>query len=239
MAVLTAKKPGYAVLEINKLESRTTGNMVANAPLATNFVCNGKTGKQTFAENGMLIAFDPTAHKVGNRYGALVAYDQATKTEDGETTLDEDLTKATQHNVYTSIGLVYATEHMYNTYANALQDFRCDRPTDPDKEATPYEAIYGQQNHFQYYPRVYSLTTTDTFTTDAIDLGTFADLDAVKEAMEEDVVCVDYNLGYSKLSSTKTDATYGVVEMVTTLPDGAPAVKIRVIGTEIKLGGAE
>ena len=237
MAVLTANKPGYAVLEINKLESRTTGNMIANAPLATNFVCNGKEGKQTFAENGMLIAFDPTAHGVGNRYGALVAYDQGT---DDSKTEAENIAAATKHGTIASIGLVYATEHMYDMYSNALQNFRCDRPTDPTKEATPYEAIYGQQNHFQYYPRVYSLTTTDTFTTDAIDLGTYTDFAAAKAAVDGGTtVYVDYNLGYSKLATTKTAATYGVVEMATTLPDGAPAFKIRVIGTEIALGGGE
>ena len=236
MAVLN-QKPGYAVLEINKLESRTTGNMIANAPLATNFVCNGKEGKQTYAENGMLIAFDPTAHDVGNRYGALVALDQGT---DESKTEAENIAAATAHEVYSSIGLVYATEHMYDVYGNALQNYRSDRPTDPAKEATPYEAIYGQQNHFQYYPRVYSLTTTDTFTTDAIDLGSYADIDAVKTAVAAGPVYVDYNLGYSKLASAKTAATFGIVEMVTTLPDGiSPAIKIRVIGTEISLGGGE
>lgn len=223
MAVLNPNKPGYAVVEINKLESRTTGNMVANAPLATDFTCNGKTGAtQTFAENGMVLMHDPTSKK-GNRYGAIVGNESET-TPTGVTT----------------IGLVYATEHMYDVYGNALQNFKMDRPTDPSAEATPYEAIYGQQNHFQYYPRLYTLTSTDSFTTDAIDLGSFADLDAVKDASDEGTVYVDFNKGYSKLTSTyNAGTTFGVVEKITTLPDAiSPAVKIRIIGNEtIRMGG--
>ena len=34
MAILNQTE-GYAVIEVNKLTSRTTGDMVANAPLAT------------------------------------------------------------------------------------------------------------------------------------------------------------------------------------------------------------
>lgn len=223
MAVLNPNKPGYAVVEINKLESRTTGNMVANAPLATDFTCNGKTGAtQTFAENGMILMHDPTSKK-GNRYGAIVGNEAGT-TPTGVTT----------------IGLVYATEHMYDTYGNALQNFKMDRPTDPTAEAAPYEAIYGQQNHFQYYPRVYTLTSGDTFTTDAIDLGQFSNLDAVKQALETGTVYVDFNKGYSVLKNKYTAATtFGVVEQITTLPDAiSPAVKIRVIGNEaIRMGG--
>jgi hypothetical protein len=226
MAILNPNKPGYAVVEINKLESRTTGNMVANAPLATDFTTNGKEGaEQTYAENGMILFHDPTSKK-GNRYGAIVGYAGA-----GEGSGAETLTP-------TSFGLVYATEHMYDTYSNALQNFKMDRPTDPDKEATPYEAIYGQQNHFQYYPRLYMLSSSDTFTTDAIDLGDFDNIDDVRDAVADGRVYVDVQEGggYSVLSATQTlYKTYGVVEMVTTLPDGiTPAIKIRVIGNDIK-----
>ena len=225
MAVLTANKPGYAVVEINKLESRTTGNMIANAPLATNFLCRGKTGSQTFAENGMILFYDPT-NAYGNRYGAIVGgAGEAVSGASGAETVHP-----------TSFGLVYATEHMYDIYGNALQNFKMDRPTDPDKEATPYEAIYGQQNHFQYYPRLYTLTSTDTFTTDAIDLGDYADLDAVKAAMATGPVYanVPSDGGYTVLDAVG-DNKYGVVEKITTLPDGAPAVKIRVIGNDVKI----
>ena len=235
MAILN-KKPGYAVLEVNKLQSRTTGNMVANAPLANDFVCSGKDGAtQTYAENGMILFHDPTSAK-GNRYGAIVA-------------------KAAAGNA-TSFGLVWATEHMYDIYGNALQNFKIDRPTDPTAEATPYEAVYGQQNHFQFYPRLYMLSSSDTFTTDAIDLGTFtyfkeADVPAgttattsncVEKAVNatNGIVYVDVDAGYSKLTTSKGAYTYGVVEKITTLPDGiSPAVKIRVIGNDIKIATAE
>lgn len=226
MAILNPNKPGYAVVEINKLESRTTGNMVANAPLATDFTTNGKEGgEQTYAENGMILFHDPTSKK-GNRYGAIVG-----KAAGGEGSGAEALNP-------TSFGLVYATEHMYDVYGNALQNFKMDRPSDPSTEATPYEAIYGQQNHFQYYPRLYMLTSSDTFTTDAIDLGDFEDIDDVRDAVETGRVYVNVQEGggYSVLSSTNTlGVTYGVVEQVTTLPDGvSPAIKIRVIGNDIK-----
>lgn len=229
MAVLNPAKKGngYAVLEVNKLESRTTGNMVANAPLATNFTCKGintADGTQTFAENGMILYHDATSDK-GNRYGAIVG-----------TPTDASVP-----------GLVWATEHIYDDYNKQLSNFKMDRPMDPTEEATPYNAPYGQQKHYQFYPRLYVLGPTDTFTTDAIDLGTFTYLtiadataasatastsNCVEKALASGIVYVNYpaNGGYSVLAGSKGDSTYGVVEKITTLPNGFdPAIKVRVI----------
>jgi hypothetical protein len=212
MAILNPNKNGYAVVEINKLNSRTTGLMVANAPLATDFTCDGKEKGQTYAENGMILAYDPTNTK-GNENGAIVA------------------TKMSDVNP-TAIGLVYATEHMYNTYANALKDFKIDRPVDKETEITPYEAIYGQQRHFQFYPRLFMLTPSDTFTTDAVDLGTYKDVDAVKEALEAGTAIYGtVGNGYTVLGS---EAGPLKVQKITTLPDGiTPAIKFQVVDTTL------
>lgn len=223
MAMLNKGKYGYAVLEVNKLESRTTGNMVANCPLATDFTCTGKDGEgQKYAENGMILFHDPTSKK-GNRYGAII----------GDGAAENDAA---------TYGLVWATEHIYDDFNKQLSNFRLDRPMDPEKEATPYSVPYGQQLHYQFYPRLYVLGPTDTFTTDAIDMGEFVktvegeeypDLDAVAAAMEEGQVFVNLptNGGYSILSATREADTYGVVEQITTLPnDLDPAIKIRVLG---------
>ena len=229
MAILNPNKPGWAVVEVNKLQSRTTGNMVANAPLAKEFTCSGKDGAgQTYAENGMILYHDPTS-KDGNRYGAIIS---------GETIANGNSGAAPANP--TSIGLVWATEHIYDDYNKALSNYKLDRPINPDEEATPYTVPYGQQKHYQFYPRLYMLSSSDTFTTDAVDLGEIADLDALKAAVANGVVYVNVADGYSLLSTTKTDKTYGVVEMVTTLPNGFdPAVKIRVIGVDVALMAAQ
>lgn len=203
MAILNPNKRGYAVLEINQLASRTTGAMIADAPLATDFTCSGKEGAgQTYAENGMILTYDAASTK-GNERGAIVG--------DGSGT---------------TFGLVYATEHFYNDYQKSLQDYRIDRPFDGN-EAEPYEVVYGQQRHFQFYPRLYTLAQGDKFTTDAVDLGTYT-IDTLKAALEGGTkVYASIGEGYSKLTDS---ADVLQVAAVTTLPDGlTPAIKFIVV----------
>ena len=206
MAILNEGKVGYAVLEINKLQSRTTGQMISNAPLATDFVCDGKEKSQTYAENGMILGYEPT-NKKGNENGAIVSGKM----------------ESVKPIMY---GLVYATEHMYNGYANALKNFRMDRPIDPAQEAVPYETTFGEQKHFQFYPRLYTLNPGDAFTTDAVELGTYT-IETLKTALESGPVKTNVGKGYIELNSNGTSQIMAVE--VTTLPDGiTPAVKFRV-----------
>jgi len=169
MAKLTAtKKDGkYAVVEINQLASRTTGAMIANAPLANDFKTNGKTSAtQDFAENGMILYFDPTATAPtidGREKGAFVGAAKAGL----------------------SYGLVFSTEHFYDTYNKDLASFRIDK------------ADAGTL--FSQYPRVYTLAMNDKFTTDAVDdtEGTLV------TKIGKEVVYGEAKGGYITLTQTK------------------------------------
>ena len=205
MAILN-QTGGYAVVEVNKLTSRVTGDMVANAPLATDFTCSGKDGaSQTYAEQGMILAYDPTNTK-GNQNGAIVANTMSSVAP-------------------ISYGVVFATEHMYNTYANSLKDFRMDRPIDPNSET-----VSGDKGYFQFYPRLYSFQPTDAITTNAVDLGTYT-LETLKTALESGTAIYgECGAGYTKLVDAASDKTFVKVEKITTCPNGIdPAIKFRFI----------
>lgn len=64
----------YAALEVNRLQSRTTGQMIAQAPFKAGFTCTGVDGaSQNFAENGMLLTYDPATHTiVGDGKGSVI-----------------------------------------------------------------------------------------------------------------------------------------------------------------------
>lgn len=204
MAKLTATKAEgkYAIVEINQLASRTTGAMIADAPLATNFQTVGKeSDTQKFAENGMILYFDPTADRTDsdkNGKGAFVGTGKAGL----------------------SYGLLYSTEHLYDTYNKDLASFKINIPT-----TTPLGG-----SHFEDYPRVYTLAINDKFTTDAV-----VDDESLIDTIGTQTVYGDAAGGYIKLTTTApsigpvlvaiekttTPASYGgVVE---------PAVKFMVI----------
>lgn len=142
MAKLTATKADqkYAIVEINQMASRTTGAMIADAPLAKDFKTVGKeSDTQEFAENGMILYFDPTAERTDtdrNGKGAFVG------------TAKEGL----------SYGLLFSTEHLYDNFNKDLASFKMNKPT---------KALLGG-THFEDYPRVYTLAMNDKFTTDAV-----------------------------------------------------------------------
>lgn len=201
MAKLTATKADgkYAIVEINQMASRTTGAMIADAPLASNFQTVGKeSDTQNFAENGMILYFDPTASRTDGDKGAFVGTGKAGL----------------------SYGLVYSTEHLYDTYNKDLASFKMTIPT-----TTPLGG-----SHFEDYPRVYTLAINDKFTTDAV-----VDGESLIDTIGTQTVYGDAAGGYIKLSTTAptvgpvlvaiekttTPASYGgVVE---------PAVKFMVV----------
>lgn len=203
---LTATKADqkYAIVEINQMASRTTGAMIADAPLAKNFKTVGKeSDTQEFAENGMILYFDPKAERVDgdrNGKGAFVG------------TAEEGL----------SYGLVYSTEHLYDTYNKDLASFKMNKPSVGLVEGT----------HFEDYPRVYTLAINDKFTTDAVlDDGTTPLIDKIGTQ----VVYGDAAGGYIKLSSTAptTGPVLRAIEKTTTPASFGgkvePAVKFIVV----------
>lgn len=204
MAKLTATKADgkYAIVEINQMASRTTGAMIADAPLASNFQTVGKeSDTQNFAENGMILYFDPTASRTDgdkNGKGAFVGTGKAGL----------------------SYGLVYSTEHLYDTYNKDLASFKMTIPT-----TTPLGG-----SHFEDYPRVYTLAINDKFTTDAV-------VDADQEEGEPD------GEGGTLMDLIGTQTIYGnaaggYIKLSTTVPTVGPVlVAIEKTTTPASYGG--
>lgn len=164
----------YAIVEVNQLASRTTGAMIADAPLAKDFKTVGKEGDtQEFAENGMILYFDPTADRAstadGKTKGAWVG------------TAKEGL----------SYGLVFSTEHFYDSYNRDLASFKITKPQDDNM-------LVGSQ--FEHSPRVYTLAMNDKFTTDAVVND---DTDSLADKIGTSVVYGEAKGGYIVLTETK------------------------------------
>lgn len=164
----------YAIVEVNQLASRTTGAMIADAPLAKNFTTVGKEGDtQDFAENGMILYFDPTADRAstadGKTKGAWVG-----TAKDG-----------------LSYGLVFSTEHFYDSYNRDLASFKITKPQDSNM-------LVGSQ--FEHSPRVYTLAMNDKFTTDAV---VDDDTDSLADKIGTSVVYGEAKGGYIVLTETK------------------------------------
>ena len=210
MAKLTATKADqkYAIVEINQMASRTTGAMIADAPLASNFKTVGKeSDTQEFAENGMILYFDPTASRTdGYRKGkgAFVGTAKAGL----------------------SYGLLFSTEHLYDNYNKDLASFKMNKPS---------TTLLGG-THFEDYPRVYTLAMNDKFTTDAVIDGDGGDSSPkLIDKIGSETIYGQANGGYITL--TKTVPTVGPVLQAiekTTTPASyggvvEPAVKFMVV----------
>lgn len=165
----------YAIVEVNQLASRTTGAMIADAPLAKNFTTVGKErDAQDFAENGMILYFDPTADRAstadGKTKGAWVGTAQ-----DG-----------------LSYGLVFSTEHFYDSYNRDLASFKITKPQDNNM-------LIGSQ--FEHSPRVYTLAMNDKFTTDAV---VYDDTESIMDKIgTTTLVYGEAKGGYIALTETK------------------------------------
>lgn len=106
------------------------------------------------------------------------------------------------------IALNYSTEHMYDERANALKNFYM---------------VPGE-----FLPRMGYLTIGDRFTTNCIDLGSYADLDAVETAMASGIVYAGACTNGAIQITGSTKPSFGPVLQVVkvyTMPDGQPGVK--------------
>lgn len=108
----------------------------------------------------------------------------------------------------TELALNYTTEHMYDErLAHGLKHFKLDAGT--------------------FLPRLGILSAGDRFTTNAVtyDTAVFADLDAVKTAIEGGLAYGAANTdGYIALTKTAGDAVLKAIAY-TTMPDGSVAIK--------------
>lgn len=106
------------------------------------------------------------------------------------------------------IALNYSTEHMYDERANALKNFFM---------------VPGE-----FLPRMGYLDIGDRFTTNCIDLGSYADLAAVKTAMASGIVYAGACTNGAIQLTGSTKPSFGPVLQVVkvyTMPDGTPGVK--------------
>lgn len=116
------------------------------------------------------------------------------------------------------IGINYTSEHMYDTAADGLKDFKLERGT--------------------FLPRIGYLATGDLFTTNCIgyDTGDFATEDALKAAVATTALATTPIYGGvgtdGAILVTDTKPSAGPVLLVvepTTMPDGQFALKFQVL----------
>lgn len=120
----------------------------------------------------------------------------------------------------TVIGINYSTEHLYDERHLGLKDFY----------------LTGGEN---FLPRLGILDSGDKFTTNTVcyDTDTYADLEAVADALEASTpvyagIASDGSGYWQLVNAAPTAGPVGRVIAVTTMPDGQEAVKIQIIKAE-------
>jgi hypothetical protein len=109
------------------------------------------------------------------------------------------------------IALNYTTEHMYDEREKGLKNFKLDKDT--------------------FFPRLGYMSTGDKFTTNAVELGSYANAEAVKTALTSGKVFAGVHAsGYIGLTG-EAPAKGPVLQVikVTTMPDGQAALKFQVV----------
>lgn len=153
-------------------------------------------------------ALDSAFASVPCENGMLLAVDNVTRT-----VKFADASSTDSHQL---IALNYSSEHIYDERTPGLKNFKI-------QPASGLNSDY-------FYPRLGYLAVGDKFTTNTIEMGTYADLSAVSSAIASGV--------YGGISATGAIALSAAVPTigpalqvikVTTMPDGKPGVKFQCI----------
>lgn len=147
-------------------------------------------------------ALDSAFDSVACENGMLLAVDNVTRT----------VKFADASDTNQIIALNYSSEHIYDERTPGLKNF----------------AIHKDSEYF--YPRLGYLSVGDKFTTNTVDLGSYADLSAVDSAVASGVYGGISTSGAIALDSAVPSVGPALkVVKVTTMPDGTPGVKFQCI----------
>lgn len=115
------------------------------------------------------------------------------------------------------IALNYSSEHIYDERTPGLKNFKTQAPT-------------SGLNADYIYPRLGYLSVGDKFTTNTIDMGSYADLSAVASAVESGVYGgISTNGAIALAAAVPSIGPALKVVKVTTMPDGTPGVKFQCV----------
>lgn len=115
------------------------------------------------------------------------------------------------------IALNYSSEHIYDERTPGLKNFKIQKP------ATGL-------NHDYIYPRLGYLSVGDKFTTNTIDMGSYADMSAVTSAIASGVFGgISANGAIALSSAAPTCGPVLKAVKVTTMPDNQPGIKFQCI----------
>ena len=194
---------GYGQLELNQVAWPRDGRIEAQCALDANDFNTGAEVGKPFCENGMILVVDNVTRTI-----------RRPKTDD--------------ENVIYAIN--YSAEHLYDERAQGLKNFKLNaQPNGSVKTgAGRVNAVWAG---YDFFPRLGYMSTGDKFTTNAVELGAYADIDAVATAMKTGKVYAGAGTtGYITLGDDafKNGPVLEVIK-VTTMPDGQPALKFQVV----------
>lgn len=198
---------GYGQLELNQVAWPRDGRIEAQCALDPTQFNNG-TGAaddtNPYCENGMILVVDNV-----NRMIHLPSDDDDANT------------------IY---AINYSTEHLYDERKQGLKDFKLHaQPKDAQKVGAG--RVGRIWPGYDFFPRLGYMSTGDKFTTNAVELGSYKDAEAVKTALTSGKVFAGVHAsGYIGLTE-EAPAKGPVLQVikVTTMPDGQAALKFQVI----------
>lgn len=196
---------GYGQLELNQVAWPRDGRIEAQCALSAEDFNTGDEAGKPYCENGMILVVDNV-----NRLIRLP------KNTDDENTI---------------YAINYSAEHLYDERKQALKDFKLHA-----QPATAVKAGAGRVGRiwpgYDFFPRLGYMSTGDKFTTNAVELGSYANAEAVKTALTSGKVFAGvHDSGYIGLTGEEAPAKGPILQVikVTTMPDGQAALKFQVV----------